>query len=133
MVDNSKFEAGIEKFRKVMHEKAEQRARKVVFAFFQELSLETPVRQGILRENWEIADGAPAGSFNSERKYSWGGAVHRCFAVLESSRVVGKLWYITNRTPYARRIDNGYSIQKPAGMTRPALRRLRRWIKAKLI
>lgn len=84
------FSSDIAKFNKKTEEKSLKVFRAVGFEMFGRIVKRTPVDTGRLRNNWQITDGVKLGD---------------------------KL-FITNNLPYAKRIEDGYSAQAPAGMVK---------------
>lgn len=117
----------IEKYDKVFQKSATELSKKVVDR--------TPVgrpelwktraplgyRPGKLKGNWEASVGHDYGSYNEGRLDPVGNktksAIRKAFESL-------KLRYegiLSNKTPYAEEIENGYSKQSPAGMVKVSM------------
>ena len=84
------FSDDIAKFNKKTEEKSLKIFRAIGFDMFGRIVKRTPVDTGRLRNNWQITPKVR----------------------------LGEKLYITNNLPYAKRIEDGYSQQAPAGMVK---------------
>lgn len=84
------FSGDISKFINKTEAKAERVFRATGLEMFGRIVKRTPVDTGRLRNNWQITPNAK----------------------------IGQKLFITNNLPYAKRIEDGYSKQAPAGMVK---------------
>tara|TARA_R100000951_G_C2598477_1_gene167400 strand:- start:468 stop:848 length:381 start_codon:yes stop_codon:yes gene_type:complete len=93
--------------------------RGTLLSFTKRVIKETPVDTGRLRGNWQSSLNVPQNvPIERVQKTKTSGV-----AVQESSEKLSKLnigdiFWFTNNLPYARRIEEGWSKQAPAGMLR---------------
>lgn len=73
-------------------------------------------RPGSLANNWFAGIGEPGAL--SRRQYNVNGADSLSQINTVSRSAPGKLAYIANPLPYARRVEYGWSTQAPSGMVR---------------
>lgn len=80
---------------------------------------ETPVDTGRLRGNWQSSLNVPqnASVERVQRSPTSGAANTDAGAALDKLEI-GDIFWFTNNLPYARRIEEGYSKQRPEGMLR---------------
>lgn len=81
----------------------------------------TPVLSGELRANWHVGYGKPDYSFKQVSKAAKKtGGTSLAKPVFSLSYDPKQAWkmYISNGTPYAGRVEHGWSNQAPAGMLR---------------
>ncbi|HBT77107.1 MAG TPA: hypothetical protein DEB39_09315 [Planctomycetaceae bacterium] len=124
MSNVQEFKRQVETFKAKVRSMSEQRNRRIILYLFTLVNTETPVREGVLRENWELHPDYPGATFVRERAHSPGEAVAMAMRRIASERINGRRWYFSNRTAYAFRIEFGYSVQKPGGMVRVSVRRV---------
>lgn len=105
---------------------------------FEELAARTPVDVGTAVSNWKVSLNEPAKGVR--KAYSPGRAgstaeSNASAAVVAASRALGRysegdIIYITNNVPYMERLNDGYSLQAPAGFVESALSSIRARIRA---
>lgn len=111
------FEGQLKAFRKKTERKFELLLRKVALDAFSEVIDMSPVDSGRFRGNWQAAVGsAPTGTV--EAVDPEGTMVKAKVAGATSGVKPGDVIYMVNNLPYARRLEDGYSQQAPAGMVR---------------
>lgn len=112
----------------------ESAAKALVLEINRELRLKpplgTPVMDGNARANWIPSVGAPAQGTPSSVAEGNAAAAAGTAAVAAFKLGQGDL-YITNRTPYIRRLNDGYSKQSPALFVEAAVERAKTKIKAR--
>lgn len=92
----------------------------------------TPVDTGWARANWIPAIGSPTPqSVGSERAVSTAMQQAGLASLLSYRLSRGPVW-ISNKTPYIRRLDGGWSKQAPAGFVRQAIARAVSVVQAKV-
>jgi hypothetical protein len=70
---------------------------------------------GRFRGNWQLGVGTiPAGE--TGRIDTGGGATQSAIVAKVPEDAAGKVYYLANNVPYARRIEDGWSRQAPAGL-----------------
>ena len=85
--------------------------------------METPVKKGVLRNNWFVQIGSPSNETTDDGDKSGQQAIARINAELMGTTIVQDI-YLTNNLPYAHRIEyDGHSGQAPEGMVRVNLLR----------
>jgi hypothetical protein len=77
----------------------------------------SPVDTGRFRGNWNV--GIPAIDFATREDVdpTGAGSLQRAQSAIGSWRI-GESLYVTNSLPYAKRLEEGYSQQAPAGMVK---------------
>lgn len=96
--------------------------RKVSLDAFSEVIDMSPVDSGRFRGNWQVAIGSvPSGTI--EAVDPSGAVVKAKVAGVTAGLKAGDVIYMVNNLPYARRLEDGYSQQAPAGMVRLTVQR----------
>ena len=91
--------------------------RKIVLDAFSEVIVMSPVDTGRFRGNWQVAIGEqPTGTV--ELLDPDGTIVTARVAAASGDVKPGDVVYMVNNLPYARRLEDGYSQQAPAGMVK---------------
>lgn len=91
--------------------------RKIVLDAFSEVIVMSPVDTGRFRGNWQVAIGEqPTGTV--ELLDPDGAIVTARVAAVSGNVKPGDVVYMVNNLPYARRLEDGYSQQAPAGMVK---------------
>lgn len=89
--------------------------RKIALEMFSRVILNTPVKSGRARANWQIAIGSvPNGVLQLEDKS--GSATISAADAAAAGLKAGDVIYLANNLPYIQRLEDGYSGQAPAGM-----------------
>jgi len=89
--------------------------RKIALQMFTRIILKSPVDSGRFRGNWQLAIGSvPEGTLELDDKT--GTATIAKGAAIALGMNAGDTIYFANNLPYARRLEEGYSQQAPAGM-----------------
>ncbi|MGB1388669.1 MAG: hypothetical protein ACPG61_07255 [Paracoccaceae bacterium] len=89
--------------------------RGIALELFSRVILRTPVDTGRARGNWQVQIGSiPNGTLALDDR-SGTATVSKAQAAA-SGMDAGDVIYLTNNLPYARRLEEGYSAQAPAGM-----------------
>lgn len=96
---------------------------RVVLTVVSDLAFKTPVDTSQALSNWIVSVGSPStaqikphyrGDLGSTQISSAQETIAAAKAVLKN-RKAGQKVYITNRLPYIKRLNEGYSRQQPAG------------------
>lgn len=125
----NRFTEVIQRFNRRMREQADRRVRRIVLKLLAEVLERTPVDQGTLRANWNCSEGSPDRSFDPKKRDYDASLTAAAGAI--GHRLIGKRLFITNSTPYALRIEFGYSRQAPNGMMWISVERIKRLIRAR--
>ena len=89
--------------------------RKIALEMFRRIILKSPVDTGRFRGNWQLAIGSvPEGTLELDDKT--GTATIAKGAATALGFNAGETIFFANNLPYARRLEEGYSQQAPAGM-----------------
>lgn len=115
MATNDKFRASFAKRIVKAKAKPELFIKKLLVDIDGSLVAKSPVDTGRFRANWMIGNGA-IDSQTFERFDAPNNAIR-----INTININGQIIYITNSLPYARRLENGYSQQAPAGFVRITL------------
>lgn len=137
-----KFALDLEQFEKSTLAKANLVVRKIVFDVDASLVYKSPVGNpdlwkhknkdgsyrrlfdseipdgyvgGRFRANWQYGSGLPNGKTTTTVDADGGASVERFMNEVDEN-ALGKKHYITNSLPYAKRLEDGWSMQAPAGM-----------------
>ena len=97
--------------------KAELVVRRAALELQSGMIEKSPVDTGRFKGNFQCGVGAMNTSTSDAADKSGQGAVGRTETVLEGWKPGQTIW-LTNSLPYARRLENGWSQQAPAGMVR---------------
>lgn len=109
------FSDDLAKFEAKTSEKLDLAVRKIALELFSRVILKTPVDTGRARANWQVAIGAlPNGTLQLEDKT--GQATISAATARTAGVEAGDVIYLSNNLPYAERLEDGYSLQAPAGM-----------------
>lgn len=130
---SNNFRSAFAQFSKVAKTKGENHNRRIMLYLNARVNLMTPVREGVLRENWELHPDYPGADFLPDRKNDPGGSVRKAAAIIASEQINGRRWFFSNSTPYAFPIEFGYSTQRPEGMVRVSVEHVANLIKRKLL
>ncbi len=109
------FSAVIDKFSKDSVDKAELSIRKIAIEVFRRVIMQTPVRSGRARGNWQASIGSPAlGEFESLDK-DGNATIQKMIAEVARWKPEDNLpAFITNNLPYIQRLNDGWSKQAPS-------------------
>jgi len=109
------FEDQLRAFQVKTERKMDMAARKVALEIFTRVILKSPVDTGRFRGNWQVGIGSvPNGTL--ELDDATGVATISAAAARLAGVTAGNIIYLANNLPYARRLEEGYSQQAPAGM-----------------
>lgn len=109
------FSDDLAKFEAKTSEKLDLAVRKIALELFSRVILKTPVDTGRARANWQVSIGAlPNGTLQLEDKT--GQATISAATARTAGVEAGDVIYLSNNLPYAERLEDGYSLQAPAGM-----------------
>lgn len=94
----------------------ETAVRRTVLGMGAQMVRMSPVDTGRFRSNWFYGDGLAPSGFDQ----SGSASLQRITAGV-ASWSPGETMRVTNSLPYARRLENGWSQQAPAGMVRTTI------------
>ena len=95
--------------------KSDTAVRMIALRMFSRIILKSPVLSGRFRGNWQLAIGSvPEGTLELDDKT--GTATIAKGAATALGFNAGETIFFANNLPYARRLEEGYSQQAPAGM-----------------
>lgn len=123
----SSFAFDIQRFCDLTKERASTVTRQTALSLESGFIKRSPVLTGRFRGNWQLTVDTPAaGTLETTDK---SGAQTLAAGVNALSGFeVGPPIYIVNNLPYARRLEDGYSQQAPAGMVRLTVNEFRKYI-----
>ena len=91
-------------------------ARKVMLDLFSRVIMKSPVDTGRFRANWNVGYGSP----DKTTTQSTNSALGKVQAEIATAKLDGSI-FLSNSLPYSIRLENGWSVQAPAGMVRLSL------------
>lgn len=98
--------------------------RKVTLDLFTSVVQKSPVDTGRFKGNWNVSSAVPNFSVTDATNAARGeGEVHKVLGI-----AAGGVTFLSNGLPYARRLENGYSGQAPAGMVRLSVREFKTFV-----
>ena len=125
----NEFKRGLQDFRSLAERQATRRLRRVSLKALELIVVGTPVLTGCCRGNWIVSMGTPSRIYDAKKKDANGGATISVGASVIESATLGVDVIIENSCPYAIRLENGWSRQKPPGsMIREPLAKLKQAI-----
>lgn len=115
------FSSDIAKFRRKAMENVNGVKRLASLRLASAVILSTPVKKGVLRNNWFVGIGSPSEEVNlnvPDTPVQAGVIIERAKSRIESTDIGDEI-NLTNNLPYAPRIEfDGYSALAPDGMVR---------------
>jgi len=106
--------------------KMDTSVRMIALKIFAQIVLKSPVDSGRFRSNWQVSIGSVPSGTQEGNEFPQGDAVDVkgpiYYAKLSGGEATlfganaGDTIYFANNLPYARRLEDGYSQQAPAGM-----------------
>jgi hypothetical protein len=99
-----------------------KRVRRIALKAFDVINQESPVKEGTFRANWNASINALNRDFDLEKKSKdVQASVTTATAVITDGAKLGNTVFICNSVPYALKLENGYSPNKPNGVVEPSL------------
>lgn len=90
-------------------------AGKTTLEIFRRVIMRSPVDTGRFRGNWMPSEGEASSAVDPNTRDKTGSAaLAKCASLIPTNR--GGVFRLTNNLPYARKLEDGYSGQAPAGM-----------------
>lgn len=126
IIGDQTFSSMVSKFAKAAPEQANAVIRKSTLELFTDIIMDTPVKTGRARGNWQVSFGSPASGVLDERgdKESDNKTSSPTAGVitdaLNSDRTTSVI-FLTNNLPYIKKLEYGYSKKSPRGMVRKNL------------
>jgi len=115
------FESDLNRIAAKIEHQSNRRVLRVAMAAFQEINRASPVDKGTFRANWVAAIDTLDRSFDlSRNREDFVDTTSVGMAVITNGAKLGTTVYICNSVPYAIRLEDGYSPQKPHGVVAPA-------------
>lgn len=109
------FAEDINRWTQHTEEKLDLAVQKIALDLFKRVILDTPVKSGRARGNWQVAIGkVPNGTLELTDKT--GQATISNATATTAGLKAGDVIYLVNNLPYIQRLEDGYSGQAPAGM-----------------
>lgn len=102
----------------------ENTLKRAALAADQALVLNTPVDTGRARANWIVSIGSPSGDtfgFTGGEAEATNQALEQGRSTIDGYKLGKGAIFISNNLPYIQRLDAGYSMKAPQGMTEQAL------------
>lgn len=118
------FSDDVRRFTKKTGAAEDQIVRGITLALFNGIILDTPVRDGRLRGDWQTTVGKPASGENGRVDPTGRAAMAEVAA--NTPEGAGQETYLTNSMPYAEFIEDGGSQQAPEGMVKRNVDRIQR-------
>lgn len=109
------FSSDLERSKRNINAKMSRAVRKIALDTFSGVIMMSPVDTGRFRGNWQTAIGSPPEG-TVETVDPSGNTVIAKVAGVTAGMDPGDIIYMANNLPYARRLEEGYSSQAPAGM-----------------
>jgi len=105
---------------------SEARIRRVALAAYRAINSGSPVDKGTFRANWVASiDTIDRSSDLLKTRADVNEAVTAATAVITNGAKLGTTVFISNAVPYAGKLEDGYSLQAPAGVVSPAITTLK--------
>lgn len=112
----SDFKRQMKEVEKKISDAIEKTMRATALEMFSEIVLKTPVDTGRLRSNWQASLNNPIGSKLDGVDYAGNNTIIRGGGKINSYTLKDSSIWFANNMPYASRIENGSSRQRPEGM-----------------
>ena len=118
------FNLEIDKFTESVPEKVTVLQKKIAFEAIRRIPEKTPVDTGRAKGNWQITIGSPAGAILELFDKDGNPTIAKAMAQLQNLPPY-QVVYITNNVHYIIYLENGHSMQAPAGMVSVTIEELR--------
>lgn len=133
------FESDMRKAEKKIHEAAEKAIRAAALDIFSEIVRRTPVGApeiwkseapegyigGTLRNNWQASVGSPRLFSAKEADKSGAASINSAKTAVGNYRLSNESIYFANNLPYAERVEDGWSTQRPNGMVKVTVKQFK--------
>lgn len=120
MATQRKFSVAVKLFVDKAKRECEARPRKIIDEVYTRIIRRSPVDKGLFMGNWQASIGAPATGVLARFDKRGNSTVSAMRSVIRSVEM-GRVTYLINNLPYARRLEYGWSKQAPDGMVRRTL------------
>ena len=127
------FQSDLSAFGKKLEKSSAKTVRKITFQAYKMVTEKTPVRTGRAKNNWFVQGGSPSGEKTESKSGAPAGvAVSMARMLAEVSKISGKenTIYISNNLEYIAALENGSSLQAPAGMVAITVQELKHYIES---
>jgi len=101
------------KFSLEVLKEADDLSKRIAGEMLQGVIAQSPVDTGAFRGNHRVSVGSVDATAN---KSETSNPLQKGIATIQSGGGLGKIVYISNSLPYAERLENGWSQQKPLGV-----------------
>lgn len=113
--------SGIKQYLKKLEEDAAKVNRENAISAFQIVSIKTPVYTGNARWNWWCSVGSPSGKSEEHKGLS----IDTSRALTFEGVTINDVLYVSNSTPYIKRLNEGWSRQAPARFVEMAVEEIK--------
>lgn len=113
--------SGIKQYLKKLEEDAAKVNRENAISAFQIVSIKTPVYTGNARWNWWCSVGSPSGKYEEHNGLS----IDTSRALTFEGVTINDVLYVSNSTPYIKRLNEGWSKQAPARFVEMAVEEIK--------
>lgn len=113
--------SGIKQYIKKLEEDAAKVNRENAISAFQIVSIKTPVYTGNARWNWWCSVGSPSGKYEEHKGLS----IDTSRALTFEGVTINDVLYVSNSTPYIKRLNEGWSRQAPARFVEMAVEEIK--------
>lgn len=117
------FTADLSKFLEHFEGNMDKTVQHAVVLTSQGTILNSPVKTGRFRSNWQFGRVVPPSGTLSSLDTSGAATIARIAGQVTSLKAGGEVWLVNN-LPYAKRLEYGWSTQAPAGVVRKTLANL---------
>lgn len=112
---NQKFDKEFENAKKVLLKGCDKVMRGVAIEVFGEVIHQSPVDKGTFKGNWQCTLTKPAGGTLDTTDKGGDATVAKANSVIATFTIAKKSLLLTNNLPYAQRLADGWSKQRPSG------------------
>ena len=102
--------------------------KKIAFELFTRIVLKTPVDTGRARANWSVSIGAPSGTISAATDKAGGATISAGVQGINGAAPAQQVIWLENNLPYIEALEDGSSLQAPAGMVEGSLQEVQTFI-----
>lgn len=114
--DSKKFGVALDDFVKKAKGNMDAVVRKIVLDMGTRIIRRSPVRTGRFRANWQYGETIRPEGVTIDVDKNGTATIRKLSAAMSKRGAAGRIHWLTNNLPYARRLEDGWSQQAPAGM-----------------
>jgi len=123
----SQFQKQLAAFRKKAVTDTDATKRAIILELFGSVVMDTPVREGRARGNWQASFNSPISGETARKDKNGALVINEIIGALKPGDGV---WWLTNNLPYIARLEyDGHSKQAPEGMVRKNVSRIESIVK----